>query len=217
MKSDNDYQRYLEMIKARKRAIPAYSKLEGRKPNIIRCSNTPAQMLIQFLDRCPIGEGLLYEHFVVDAIGKILAGLVDTKCVLLHGACQGGEYDMEFSFCTENLHKFPFWNPWYYEYVIRAILIETKNKKEKVGPDASRQIKGYIDGNKTGRFGMLVSRNGFTPGAMKELNFYAKHENCLILPIEHRHLKILLRLSMRGAYHVYKYLRRRETQLLRFT
>ena len=215
MNHEIEYKQYIETITTRKKTSLSYSKIEGRNTNLIQCNNIPPLILISLIDHCPVGDGPLYENFIVDAMGKIFSNIIDNKRVLMHGVCQGGYYDIEFPFCTENLPKFQFWESWHYMYEIKAIIVEVKNTMEKMGPDISRQIKAYITGNKKGRFGILVSRNGFTLGARKELSCYAKDEKHLILPITHQDIKLLLKLSLRGAYDVYKYLRIKETQLLR--
>ena len=104
MEVEKNYIRYINDIEIRRQSKNSpYCKFAGKSNNIVRCIDRPAELLISFLDLCKVGDGQLYEHFVLDAIGKILTGIVDCDEVLLHGHSQGGYYDIEFAFCTEML------------------------------------------------------------------------------------------------------------------
>lgn len=217
MNPENEYIRYIEDIEVRKSGQDSlYCKIEWQnKGKVFRCIDRPAALLSRFLDLCPVGDGLLYEHFVLDAIGKILVGVVDGEEVLMHVPSGGGYHDIEFAFCTEALPQYNFWEAWYHRYAITSIIVETKNETKKVRYDATVQIKEYIEEAKKGQLGMLVSRNGFTINALKKLCLLAKEKNILILPITHQDLQRLLELSMRSALDVFRFLRVVETRLRR--
>jgi len=214
MSLQNHYICYIEAINSRRRA--EYERLEHQaRTKIVHCHNIPAEILIGILDLCPVGEGILYEHFVLDALGIAFAGIVDSKNVVMHSPSQGGYNDIEFPFCPEMLHQYPFWEPWFYRYEIKSIIAEAKNMEDKASLEDVRQMKDYLDGSKKGRYGTLVSRNGFTRSAMKRLRAYADDSDTLILPITHQDLKTLLRLSVSSPLDAIRFLYRQETLLLR--
>lgn len=207
---------YKKILDARKRC--KYSELKRRpedKRSVPRRS-IPTNILIKLLNLCPFGEGNIYENLTFDAMKAILKGIVDWDLAHQQFSSEGGRGDIELPFCTEMLPEYPRWKPWYYQYEIKSIIVEAKNMKSEAAPDDVGQIKRYLDTSKKGRFGMLVSRKGFSKNAMKTLRAYTR-DNYLILPLDHDDLERLLKLSMDNSLKVMRYLRRKETLLLRIT
>ena len=212
-----EYSEYVAAVRRRgKNQESLYSHAGlSRAPQVIRCADVPPSLQQKFLDRCPVSDGPLYEHFVVDALGAALKGIVDTKNVLMHGPCGGGFFDIEFPFCCEMLPQFPFWDSWARRHEIKSIIVEAKNLSSKADVQHANQLKAYLDAAKKGSFGILVCRNGFTLPAFRALRRYVDDDKVLMLPLSQRDLKILLRLTSRNPLQVMRFLRRKETLLLR--
>lgn len=51
-------------------------------------------------------------------------------------------------------------------------MVEVKNRRDPATPEDAGQIKRYLDTAKKGRFGILISRSGFTKNALKTLQIY---------------------------------------------
>ena len=79
-----EYFRYLGSIENRKKkqAKVYYEFIGQSRKNIVQCIDVPSRILIRLLNLCPVGDGILYEHFVLDTIGKVLCGVVDREEVL---------------------------------------------------------------------------------------------------------------------------------------
>lgn len=193
-----------------------YCELGGQSGNKRPVDNEdiPARILPYLLDICPLGDGKIYENLTFHATKAIFDGITDKYLACQQFSSEGGRGDIELPFCTEMLPEYPCWNAWSYQYEIKSILVEVKNTANEATPDDVGQIKRYLDTAKRGRFGILVSRNGFSDGAKKTLRSYTT-DNYLILPLDHNDLKQLLKLSLESSLKVARYLRRKETLLLR--
>jgi hypothetical protein len=186
------------------------------KKNIVRANLVPTEVLFAKFGTCRIGDGKAFERLTIDSTAKIFEGLLDHKEILVQEKHAGGYSDIEFSFLSENLEKFPCFKPLFYRYNIKSVIVEAKNLKCKAGHEDATQIADYLRTAKKGNFGLIVSRNGFTKNALERLSSYAKNEDILILPLAEREIRFLLRLRIRHMKHVYRYLRIIETRLGRF-
>lgn len=217
MDKDKEYADYVDWVRHRaKRLENGYSHIPFHgNAKLIKCCEKPPALLAIFLDMCTESDGELYEHFVVDSLGAILGKAVDKSNVLMHGPCEGGFYDIEFPLCSEVLDEYPLWLHWAMRYQMGSIIVEAKNLAEVAGKEHVEQLRSYLGNNKKGRFGLLISRNGFTRPALQRMRCCAESDDTLILPLDQKDLKLLLRASIHGQKPVMKYLRRKVTSLLR--
>lgn len=180
-----------------------------------------AKLLPCVLDDCAIGDGDRYEELVLSALLLIFGDLVDQENQGTQVEIGGGFADIELYFCDEMLVRIPYWSIWRTEYGIRSILVEVKNEKKKSQHKHVCQLKNYLELHKRGRFGLLVSRSGFSRNAFntfKEYNESKENKNdYLLLPITHEDLKYLLSLSLEEdkAFKVMQELRIIENRLSR--
>lgn len=217
MSKDKEYADYVDWVRHRaKRVENGYSRIPFHgKSKLVSCRKMSPDVLAIILDKCPESDGELYENFVVDSLGLILGDAVDKNNVLMHGPCEGGFYDIEFPLCSEAFDEYPLWSHWAKRYQMVSIIAEAKNLMEKAAKEDVEQIRSYLGNNKKGRFGLLVCRNGFTRPALQRMKFCAEGDDTLILPLDQKDLKLLLRACGHGQKPVMKFLRRKVTSLLR--
>jgi len=187
---------------------------------------TPLNLIPDLLKFCPLGEshpsksGQLYEKFVLCAMVGIFGDIVDHNLSDLHPYNESGFSDIELPFRSEMVSKYPHWLAWYLEYKIRFISVEVKNLKGSASCGAIVQLKHHIEKIGRGKFGFVVSRNGFTNRALKELKCFAQ-KGFLILPLENEDLVKLIKIVLNNSLNkerslkVIQYLRVKENQLYR--
>ena len=180
---------------------------------IIHCPTKRVKNLMKKLDMCPGSDGDSYKNVVFEASKAFFGEIIYAEGAICERSSKGGRIDIELPFRASMLYKYPFWKPWYYEYKIRSILIEVKNTV-KGNYSNGVQLQGYLTGAKRGRFGLVVSRNGFTKNILLNLRSYTEDNNGLILPIDHNDLKELLQLSTIDLGEVVNYLSDKEKKLL---
>ncbi|MEN6424005.1 MAG: hypothetical protein ABFE13_01480 [Phycisphaerales bacterium] len=184
---------------------------------LLKGSTPRATKLQRMLDECPEGRGAKYEEATLATLKVCLAGIVDTVRARQHVPIKSGFCDIELPFRQERLCIHPYWSPWHSKYDIRSILTEVKNERKPVGPYAIRQIRMYLEDANRGRFGMIISRNGFTKNAMVAACDCAtsrRDGDILILPLCHDDLKELVRRSDQGLCSVTDFLCEKERDLL---
>jgi len=214
MNKKYDYIPYIEAIKSHRKKKYVPLRNTANQTSHSDGLEIPVRLLPYLLDICPIGDGPLYETFVSATLVNVLDGIIDQDLVRRQVPIQGGFADIELPFCSEMIPEYPHWAAWQREYKIKTILAEVKNLRKKAAHEDTIQLKGYVDGNQKGSLAFLVSRSGFTKDALKTLRSYA-YSNYLLLPLEHDDLRELIKLSLDSPVKVLRYLRRKETLLLR--
>ncbi len=167
------------------------------------------------IPKCPVGDGNGFRDLVAVLFLIFLRGVVDEELARTEMPAKGGSADIELPMRLEVLREHPLWEMWTRRYGIRSIVVEAKNTRDKVSVSAVAQIQNYLDTAQRGKFGFLVSRSGFEPGAYENLVHIAEKNECLIIPLEADDLFRLLDASADGCAAISEYLRRQETLLLR--
>jgi hypothetical protein len=167
--------------------------------------------LIHAIDQCPAKEGDRFRDLVAEVCALALDGIVDVPLIRKEVAVCGGRADIELPLRSENLNSFRQLTTWHAKYDIRMILVETKNLAEAAKHEDVSQLQSY-----SGRFGVIVSRNGFTTAAWKTLHETAKKGEYLILPLDGADLTHLLKARKKGVPTLETILRRKETHLLQY-
>lgn len=138
---------------------------------------------------CPVGEGNAYRDAITELIALNLGNVVDHELIGIESRVPGGRVDAALPLCVENLGQRPLWQYWCREYRVDSIVIEAKNWQKEVGPEAFDQTLRYVTLGKWGRLGMLVSRYGFSQGAIEVLAALVTTRKSLILPLTEAHLE----------------------------
>lgn len=163
---------------------------------------------------CPVGDGHRYRDIAAEAISVSLGQVVDPFLMRKEFSSQGGRGDIELPVRTESLSEYPLWDSWSRRFGIRSIVVEIKNTRSHASVRDIQQTLAYLVTSRLGRFGMTVSRSGFSRGARKQLRAIAASDDYLVLPFDQDDLEALLRVSGRGADATMEFLRRKETLLL---
>lgn len=217
MKHEEDSIRDIDITKGQRK--PKYEPLHPPSNGSVHpLSKTPLDSIIQGLNNCPIGDGPQYEDLVLSASFKILGNLVDNTLVRQQVPIQGGRADIELPFCIESLadDKYKCWSPWQQQYEIESMLVEVKNLQERASREDAIQLRGYVDGHSHGRLAFLVSRTGFKESAITTINGF-RRDGFLFIPLDNSDILELIDLSARDPIKVMRYLRRKETILLRYS
>lgn len=170
-------------------------------------------ILQQSIKLCPVGDGPLYVNLVGDVIRTALAGIIDFDLVRTEVQLAAGTADIELPLCPKMLSKYPLWERWYQEFKIESIIVEVKNTQKRTGIEGVMQLIRYLNTAKKGKFGIFVSRTGFTQNAMRTIRSVANERETLILPLDQNDLIELLKLSIQSTSEVVRLLRRIETIL----
>jgi len=168
------------------------------------------------LECFPIGEASIYGALTMGVMKAFLRGLIDWDSAGRR-SLQTSQIDIELPINPEALQKYPLWQHWCRQYAVKSIIIETKNNRCRAKPEDVQRLKSSLDVADKGRFGMLISRSGFSRSSTKILRKYACDDQVLIVPINHNDLRMLLRLSMQDQLEAMSFLRRKETLLLQRT
>lgn len=177
--------------------------------------NPRAQRLLTELDMIPVGDGPAYEDATFASLKECLGEIVDQERARQHVYVEGSYCDFELPWCWSRLYRHPYWVPLWEKCRIRSILGEVKNTSGPATTADVGQLKQYLDAARTGGFGLLISRNGFSKNARKLLRSHTlASPQLLILPLEHSDLKILLEKSLQSARQVADYLCGKEIELL---
>jgi len=180
---------------------------------IIRCPTKRVKNLMKKLDMCPPGDHDSYKNAVFEASKAFFGEIIYAEGAICERSSKGGRFDIELPFRASMLYKYPFWEPWYFEYKIKSILMEIKTA-EICNYSDGVQLQGYLTSAKRGCFGLVVSQNGFSRNILLNLRSYTEDNNGLILPIDHNDLKELLQLSTIDLGEVVNYLSDKEKKLL---
>lgn len=170
--------------------------------------------LIEALDKCPIGDGNQYRDVVASALGAALAEVVDVPLMRKEVSINGGRADIELPVRIERLDVNPVWASWHRRYELRCVVVESKNLRGPSRNEDVSQLVGYLQGGGRGRFGMLVSRNGFTRNAFTTLSATAKMGSHLVIPFDNKELCAFVKMSGKSSQKASEFLRRKETLLL---
>ena len=130
-----------------------------------------------------VGDGDAYRDVVAIALATALRDIVDVLLMQKEVSIEGGWADLEMPVRIENVRDFKLWDSWQNDYCIRCILVETKNLRMAAQYEHVNQLMGYLRDGDRGRFGFLVSRNGFTKKARVTLSRIAKERRHLVLPL----------------------------------
>lgn len=216
MSAKDDKIRWEKVLNAHERIESGFYDIFEEEINeaIVYSTTLRRELLMGELEMCPIGDGRQYHNIVTTIMEESLGDIVDCELVRQEFSAQGGRGDIELPICIEKLQEYPLWEAWCHRYIVKSILIEVKNMKTKANFQDVGQLEHYLNVAKKGRFGILISRSGFTKNAIKSLHLSATDNQNLILPLSHCDLKLLLELSMRGKLEVMKFLRQKETRLL---
>ncbi len=169
--------------------------------------------LVRQIDACPVGDGNEFREFVLRFLSTMLGPVVDRSFVRGEFPLIGGSGDGELTLCTERLSQYPLWQEWSRRYDIRCVMLEAKNLKRRAQPIAISQTLGNLVSGGRGRFGLLVSRNGFTNCALARLSLLARQGQFLILPLDQKALRDWS--DSQSPMQSMQFLRRIESELLR--
>lgn len=175
-----------------------------------RCVNA----ILADIEGCRIGEGNEYQNLVAELLTECFVEVVDAPLVTSDFHAEGGRGDIELPLRTERLGNYHLWSRWQELYDIISIIVETKNQRRKATVRDVAQTKGYLDVANRGRFGMLISRSGFSANAIVRLGAIAFNTRHLILPLAHSDLRYLAHASLEGSDATMELLRRKATWLI---
>jgi hypothetical protein len=170
--------------------------------------------IIEELNRCPPSDWRRYQEAVGKAILFSLRGIVDAEYCRSEFPVPCGRVDLAIPIRTELSDCFPLWNRWQHQFDIRSIIVETKSLQKSAATEDFHQALSYLSLAKLGRFGILVSRSGFTKDAISGFCTIARTSRSLVLPFAHEELIELAAASDDGPRRSMEYLRRKETRLL---
>lgn len=173
----------------------------------------PLSSLIQDVLDCPTGAGDRFRNLTADALSRTLCDVVDEPFIRKEFPCHGGRGDIELPLRPENLGQNLLWQTWNNRYGIASIVVETKNTKQAASIRDVHQILGYIVTARVGRFGFLVSRNGFSRNAIKTLRVIAETGDFLILPLDQADVCEFATIDSFDKQAASTFIRRKETQL----
>lgn len=165
------------------------------------------------LDQIPVGDGYKYQNGCAAVLKYAFDPFIDTDLVRLNQPGRGDFIDIEMPIRTESLGPYPLMVEWCRRYNAKSILVEVKNRDDPANPEDVRQLHGYLDCERFGLFGLLISRSGFTKKAMAQIRSRVQKDECLILPLDHCAANTLPHLRSRGTQEVMRFLRRQETLL----
>lgn len=163
---------------------------------------------------CPVGDGARFLDVTAQAISRSLGPVVDPALMRKEFSSKGGRGDIDLPVRTESISEYSLWNFWCSRYSIKSIIIETKNLTPEAAVSDIQQSLSYLVTTGLGHFGMVVSRSGFTPPAMEQLESIASGNEFLLLPLDQHDLVQLVRASDEGPSKPMEFLRRKETLLL---
>ncbi len=127
---------------------------------------------------------------------------------------EGGFGDIAIPLRLERLSKYPLWESWQRKFDIKSIVAEAKNTRMEAGVPAVQQILSYLVTGRRGRFGLLVSRSGFTDNAIEQMQAVADINQYLILPCNGDDLLYLASKRREASEQVMEFFRRKETLLI---
>lgn len=174
------------------RVVRAWGKIEAgdySHPDVLDVTVERLLTVLRELDACPQGVGEPFHDLAVEAIALNLGDLVDHAPQDRERRVRKRRLDHALPLRLENLGGRSTWGIWQREYRVDSIIVEVKNYKETVGCAAVDQLLGYLASCRRGRLGMLVSRHGFSTGAMDHMACLAGAGTCLILPLTVKSLR----------------------------
>jgi len=180
---------------------------------------TPARVLgtidiLQELLNCPPGDGTAFERVTELALCRSLSYIVDQQRVRRKYPCPDGFIDIVLPLRLEILEAYSLWSNWCRRFNLRSLVVEAKNTDTSSGYSNVGQILHYLNRAKLGNVGLLVSRNGFTESAMKDLHGIALDNKQLIIPLDQSDLERLLVDCADSPCASMQLLREKETDLL---
>ena len=156
-----------------------------------------------------------YKKHMVMASKFIFRDIVYTDKVKHKYASNNYTIDILLPFRPDMISQAPLWEPWYYKYKIRSILIEVKDYGTKQNNIcSSTQMQSWLTDAKRGKLGIVISRTGFSRKILKSLRSFTEEGNGLILPIDHNETMGLAKLSVPDTSDVVSFLYEKEADLL---
>ncbi len=157
--------------------------------------------------------GLAYGAVLAKLIPECLGRVVNQATVRVEARASGGWIDFVMPLRLAVLGEYPLWQAWRDDYAIRKIIVEAKSLRTRAGSDDVGQVIRYQETADLGRCAFLVSRNGFTSGAMGQLRKFARGRERLILPFAEEDLHDLSEASIAGDVCCMDYLNDRQLAL----
>lgn len=203
--------------------LPGRSEVEGypysleavRRKHVRKATVLAPIELEKMLDACPRGTGPAYENIVMRSLEVVLDEIIEQELVRSQFPAAAGRGDIELPLRCDVCETTRFCQSWISRYHIKSILAEVKNLKGRAEVEHARQIKDYLDTAKRGHFAFLISRNGFRQSTLEQLREYADNHETLILPLEHRDVRLLLKMRRENPPQIGRFFGRTETLLLR--
>lgn len=169
--------------------------------------------LIHRFRNCEMGDGDGYRDRLRLLLATGLGYIIDPGDSDIEVPCAGGRIDICLCVRREVAGCYPIWQHFCQKYDAAYVLVEVKNQKRPAGVTDVTQLLGYADAGRLGRFGMLVSRNGFSRNSQERLREIAATNRHLLLPFNEDEAVQLAKLGKKDPVLSMEILRRKENAL----